>query len=105
MGGVVDLDYCVVEGKTPEIDIEGENPIITFAKVDQGAGSRIRDREIVKGAEETRCGNYRELLQIRHNHHLAIIESDCPDKDVEAIHDEGGVKAGKLRSRHEVIQG
>ena len=46
--------------------------------------------------EETPGGQRRELLKPLHDYRLAIADAEAPDKDIETIYDERGIKAGVL---------
>ena len=55
--------------------------------------------------EETPGGQSRELLRPLHNHHLAVVDADEPDEDIETIYNEVGIEVGEVGDRDEVFEG
>ena len=101
----VDLGHCRMKLETREIDLGRKNVAVTSLEVRQDARSWIRDREMMKGKEETAGRRCRELFQPLNSHHLAISDINASDEHVETIHNEGGVDADKFWHCDQVSEG
>ena len=101
---IVDLSHCGVEWETAELGPEREIFVVAVAEVCEDTRSRIRDREMVEGAEKEHGGHCRELPQPVYNHHLVIADDNATDEDIETSCNEAGVEAREFGLCYEVFQ-
>ena len=79
------------ERESGEIDLGGEDLVVTSMEVCQDTRSGIYDHEMVKDAEQTTGGHLREVFKVLDNHHLAVDDVDTTYEDAETIYNEDGV--------------
>ena len=89
--------HCGGELGTREICPNRKSPVVALTNFRQDTQSRVPDGEVKKATVEAESGRCCESLQRFCTGYPLIADADATEEKIERVHNNGGIKDGKLR--------